>query len=230
MNQPILLLSTALFLAAACGANEPLPASAPNPGTDLPTVPPVEAPPVDAGASPSTGTSTDAAGETASASPADAGACPSSFAEATATFTRASSCQPGSVGCNYDDGACTCLGPRGYPGMWACSKKLSSCPATFAAAQALSAGQCTWSGTGDGCGYPEGKCGCSAYPVCGGANPVYPPQPTWSCRPKVAGCPDAMPSAGSACTKAGAHCAYDCGAAADCDKGHWKVEPAPLRP
>jgi hypothetical protein len=92
------------------------------------------------------------------------------------------------------------------------------CPAAYG-----SAGGC--GPIGLVCHYPQGQCNCMV-PCSGVALP--PDASAWSCTFN-AGCPDTLPTTGSACSQAGQHCAYPGCCIPDdftCVNGAWDAAPA----
>jgi len=94
---------------------------------------------------------------------------------------------------------------------------VAECPGAFSPPPT---GHCT---IGVQCGYDLGACVCAGY--CGGAAP--PPDTDfshWTCAPNRSdGCPNEIPSAGSACPTPGKACSYGdcCATRVTCMGGSW---------
>jgi len=139
--------------------------------------------------------------------------------------TQGSACSPVGQLCSYGtDARPTCRDTsQCASGQW--SNTHPTCPSLpgsdVCGTESPGSGQIC-SDQGAVCPYPDGtQCGCSSCEgLCG------PPPPHWQCDAPPAGCPIALPNAGTTCSKEGQQCTYGqpCGVSgmlATCTSGQW---------
>ncbi|HEX8795506.1 MAG TPA: hypothetical protein VF765_31365 [Polyangiaceae bacterium] len=107
------------------------------------------------------------------------------------------------------------------------------CPATWAEANAIDAGNVVGPCPAPDCQYPEGYCECLT--GCGGGGAPHPMllMGRWYCAPSTADCPSPRPDLGTACSS-DASCQYGepcgCGQSLQCTGGVWQGYPIPPCP